>query len=208
MKKFILIQHCQSEHHINNMSGGWTDTPLTPLGIKQAHIIGEKLKSISWNSPCTLYSSDLLRASQTATIIGNYLNLNVSLVTALREINTGIAINQTKDWANAHRNPQTTGSFDLDYLEFDQGETWRQFYTRICNCINNLTHVSTENIIIVSHGCALAYIIAWWLQFTPEMLSNAFFCTSPGSISILSENTFKQHTLALLNDVSHFNILK
>jgi len=31
MVKIILIQHCQSEHHINNMSGGWTDTSLTEL---------------------------------------------------------------------------------------------------------------------------------------------------------------------------------
>ena len=32
MRKIIVIQHCQSEHHINNMTGGWTDTPLTELG--------------------------------------------------------------------------------------------------------------------------------------------------------------------------------
>lgn len=44
MRKIIIIQHCQSEHHINNMSGGWTDTPLTDLGRKQAELIGLKLK--------------------------------------------------------------------------------------------------------------------------------------------------------------------
>jgi hypothetical protein len=25
MRKIIVIQHCQSEHHINNMTGGWTE---------------------------------------------------------------------------------------------------------------------------------------------------------------------------------------
>ncbi|HJF33229.1 MAG TPA: histidine phosphatase family protein, partial [Sporosarcina psychrophila] len=44
MGNIILIQHCQSAHHINNMSGGWTDTPLTDLGRKQAKLIGDKLK--------------------------------------------------------------------------------------------------------------------------------------------------------------------
>lgn len=46
MSNIILIQHCQSEHHINNISGGWTDTSLTELGRKQGEIIGEKLKGI------------------------------------------------------------------------------------------------------------------------------------------------------------------
>ena len=46
MGNIILIQHCQSEHHVNNMSGGWTDTPLTELGRKQAEMIGEKLKGL------------------------------------------------------------------------------------------------------------------------------------------------------------------
>lgn len=36
MGNIILIQHCQSEHHINNISGGWTDTPLTKVGKNQA----------------------------------------------------------------------------------------------------------------------------------------------------------------------------
>ena len=76
MSNIILIQHCQSEHHINNMSGGWTDTPLTELGRKQAELTGEKLKDIVDNNGYALYSSDLLRASQTAEIIGQ-LDLKV-----------------------------------------------------------------------------------------------------------------------------------
>ena len=44
MGKIILIQHCQSEHHINNMSGGWTDTPLTEFGRKQAETYRGEIK--------------------------------------------------------------------------------------------------------------------------------------------------------------------
>lgn len=40
MRKIILIQHCQSEYHINNLTGGWTDTSLTDLGQKQADLLG------------------------------------------------------------------------------------------------------------------------------------------------------------------------
>ncbi|CAM3657971.1 hypothetical protein MALU111345_16490 [Marinicrinis lubricantis] len=42
MRKIYIIQHCQSEHHINNMSGGWTDAPLTELGREQTELVGLK----------------------------------------------------------------------------------------------------------------------------------------------------------------------
>ncbi|MEK5038371.1 histidine phosphatase family protein [Sporosarcina sp. FSL K6-3457] len=86
MSNIILLQHCQSEHHINNMSGGWTDSPLTEVGRKQAEIVGGKLKELIDNNVYTLYSSDLLRASQTAEIVGTQLGLNVIQDKGLREI--------------------------------------------------------------------------------------------------------------------------
>ena len=45
MDEIILVQHCQSEHHINELSGGWTDTPLTEIGRAQAKKAGQRLKN-------------------------------------------------------------------------------------------------------------------------------------------------------------------
>lgn len=123
MRKIIVIQHCQSEHHINNMTGGWTDTPLTELGRNQAELIGLKLKRELGEESYTIYSSDLMRAKQTADIVGDHLNLTVIEDVNLREINTGIAAGKTKDWAREHRNPKPSNEFDLDYQEFQDGET-------------------------------------------------------------------------------------
>ncbi|GIN84225.1 hypothetical protein J6TS2_06110 [Heyndrickxia sporothermodurans] len=75
MNKIILVQHFQSEHHINNMSGGWTDTPLTDLGKTQAEIVG------------------------------THLDLDVMQDKGLYEINTGVAAGKTKDWARTNRKP-------------------------------------------------------------------------------------------------------
>lgn len=60
MRKIILIQHCQSEHHINNLTGGWTNTPLTDLGQKQANLLGAKLKNEIRTEEYTLYSADII----------------------------------------------------------------------------------------------------------------------------------------------------
>lgn len=207
MSNIILIQHCQSEHHINNMSGGWTDTPLTELGRKQADIIGEKLMKCSDNKDYVLYSSDLLRASQTAEIIGAQLSLNVIQDKALREINTGVAAGKTKEWAKANRQPRLRSGFDLDYQEFQNGESWREFYRRVCDCMDRIYELEqNKNLLIVTHGGTLGYILAWWMKFEPDMIVNAFFSSSAGGISVLSQNSFRQNVVNKFNDTSHFDL--
>ncbi|MFX3636695.1 MAG: histidine phosphatase family protein [Candidatus Pristimantibacillus sp.] len=208
MRRIILVQHCQSEHHINEMSGGWTDTPLTELGRRQAEAIGRKLKDGLNSSEYVLYSSDLLRASQTAEITGELLGLEVNINKELREINTGDAAGKTKEWARANRNPRVGSGFDLDYQEFQNGETWRQFYGRVCNCLELLCKTNEKNLLIVTHGGTLAYITAWWLKFSEQMLGNAYFSASPASISILTRNAFNQNVLEVFNDSAHLSLLK
>jgi probable phosphoglycerate mutase len=202
LKEIILIQHCQSEHHVNNLTGGWTDTPLTEWGRKQAQSIATRLKKRSDLADHMLYSSDLKRASQTAAIIGDALAKNVIEDTGLREINNGIAAGKTKAWAKENGKPLPDTGFYIDYLQFPGGETWREFYHRISNCMQKLTE-SAEKLIIVTHGCALGYIVPWWLHFEARMLENAVFRASPGSISVLEWGRFQQNTLKVFNDRAH-----
>ncbi len=214
MRKIIIIQHCQSEHHINNMTGGWTDTPLTKLGREQANLVGLRLKgdiNTDYNPKnYAIYSSDLKRAWQTAEIIGKHLNLPIVSDRGLREINTGIAAGKTKEWAKAHRNPRDKNKFDWEYKEFPQGETWRQFYRRVCSCMEKIFDSEDKNLILVTHGGTLAYIVAWWLKCEEDMMAKCYFIASPGSISILQESNYyiEQHILSIFNDTSHLSELK
>lgn len=208
MRKIVIIQHCQSEHHINNMSGGWTDTPLTDLGRKQADLIGLKLKKDLGEEEYVLYSSDLMRAKQTAEIVGKHLNLNITEHRGLREMNTGIAAGKTKDWARENRNLRASNDFiDLDYQQFQHGETCREFYNRVCGCMESICDSEKRNLIIVTHGGTLAYIIAWWMKFETQMLAKSHFFAEPGSISLLQVNNYQQNTLRVLNDMSHLSKL-
>lgn len=207
MNKIILIQHCQSEHHINNLTGGWTDTPLTDLGRKQANLIGERLKDEISINEYKLFSSDLKRAKQTADIIDSHLNLGVIEELGLREINNGIAAGKTKEWERENQIPIPKDGFDIDHKFFADGETWREFYIRVSECMEKIFSLNNKNLIIVTHGCTLGYIIAWWLRFKPKMLNNAVFSASPASISILTKSKFNQRVLKALNDVSHLKEL-
>ena len=89
MKTIITIQHTQSVHHTNGMVGSWTDWELSELGVSQAKNIGEKLKAELAGREFVIYSSDLLRAKQTAEIVGSYLGLTPLLRSELRERNLG-----------------------------------------------------------------------------------------------------------------------
>lgn len=203
MRQIILVQHCQSEHHINELSGGWTDTPLTKLGQEQANLIGNKLKEWIASEEYIFYSSDLMRAKQTAEIISSYLNLNIVEEIGLREINNGIATGKTKDWVKQNQNPRSSEYYDVDYLSFEGAETPRSFYNRICMCMDKIYRSSNKNILIVTHGVALSNILAWWLDLEVERLKEIYFSALPGSISILSKSIFNQNAVKLFNDTSH-----
>lgn len=203
MGKVIIIQHCQSEHHINDLTGGWTDTPLTKLGQGQANRIGIRLNNEIDSSEYTLYSSDLMRTKETAKIIANHLNLNIIEEKGLREINNGIAIGMTKAWAKENGNLRTKDGFDIDYLAFPKGETVRMFYKRTHECMEKIYAAKKENIIIVTHGGTVSNILAWWLKLRPEILNEACFLASPGSISILTKSRYGQNALRAFNDTLH-----
>lgn len=203
MGEITIVQHCQSEHHINNLSGGWTDTPLTDFGREQANLIGNRLIKEINSEEYVLYSSDLMRAKQTAEIIGSHLNLNVIEERGLREINTGIAAGKTKDWVRENENPRLKEGYDIDYLAFEGAETPREFYKRVSKCMEKVYTFEEKNILIVTHGVALSNMLAWWLKLTPEMLKEACFLGRPGSISVLTKSFYGQNALKLFNDTSH-----
>jgi len=73
--KLILLRHGESEWNLLNKFTGWTDIGLTENGINEAKFSGEQLikKNISIN---TLYTSLLLRATQTANIVSDIIGFD------------------------------------------------------------------------------------------------------------------------------------
>ena len=80
------------------MVGSWTDWELSELGVRQAKRIGERLKNELAEKRFVLYSSDLLRARQTAEIVGNYLGMTPVFRTELRERNLGRCCGKSVQW--------------------------------------------------------------------------------------------------------------
>ncbi len=65
----------------------------------------------------------------------------------------------------------------------------------------------SNHLLVVTHGGTVSQITAWWLRFSEQMLATAYFSASPGSISVLTHNSFHQNVLAVFNDTSHLSLL-
>ena len=86
--KLYFVRHGESEantqHVISNRESPF---PLTPKGRQQAETLAEKLKG---NPFCTMFSSPVLRARETAEILSAALGIPYQVTEALREYDCGI----------------------------------------------------------------------------------------------------------------------
>jgi len=207
LKSIVLVQHCQSEHHINGLTGGWTDTPLTELGRRQALATAQRLQWELAGLHGVIYTSDLIRASQTAAFIAELLGISAVATPELREINNGIAAGMAQEQASKIETTMPHERSSIDWQHFPQGETWRGFYERVASFMDRLAadeHKGTP--ILVTHGGAVINIIAWWLRLDVEMLAKISFGIAPGGITWLTTNSWDERTLKTLSDVSHLTV--
>ena len=153
MKKIIKIQHTQSIHHTNGMVGSWTDWELSELGIEQANRIGKKLKEELAGKSFVMYSSDLLRAKQTAENVGKHLNLTPVLRKELRERNLGRCCGKSVQWMKENKEMYEV---TVDDKLFSDAESRRDEWNRLQPFFDEVMSSNDENIIIVSHGDLLS----------------------------------------------------
>ena len=202
MRKLILARHGESEHHLRGLTGGWTDTPLTDLGRKQAERLGLALANTERNQCSRVFSSDLLRARQTAEIVSRHLGIPPIFRAELRELNNGAAKDKTLEEARSIELPKTEPL--LDWRPYPGAESWRAMTHRVMGFMDNvLAPISDGTALVISHGNALVAIIHWWLGLGEEHWSKISFETDCASLTMLTENAWGERVISKLNDTSH-----
>ncbi|NPA51945.1 MAG: histidine phosphatase family protein [Aquificae bacterium] len=157
MKKIFLCRHGQSEYNAKKIIQGHIDTDLTPQGIVQARLIGERLKTENIEK---IFSSDLKRAYKTATIIGDILGLDVEIDKRIREMHFG-------NWeGKAYEQIYT---YNLDHWQkwlknpvacpLPSQEDIKEFEKRIKSFWEYVNSLQEKNILIVGHGGSIQGII-------------------------------------------------
>lgn len=199
MKSLLLIRHGQAEHHIQEITGGWTDSGLTPTGFMQASLLADRLRLELDGAHLQLASSSLRRAIQTAEILGQVLNLQPMIYPELTDLNNGLAAGKTHVEARSLAKP--TSEPMIDWQPYPEAESWRQFSSRVGNFMEQFVPKMDHTPIFISHAATIHVIITWWLQLPIEY--NTVFGISPASITVLTHNHWNEPVLERLNDCAH-----
>jgi probable phosphoglycerate mutase len=96
METVILIRHGEAVHMVSDLTGGWSQIPLTEKGRDQVSALGTRLKRDLDGIDYAFYCSDLKRAHQTAEIIAEAVGREPIPSRELREFNNGVAADRTK----------------------------------------------------------------------------------------------------------------
>ena len=202
MKTIITIQHTQSVHHTNGMVGSWTDWELSELGVEQANRIGEKLKTELSEKKFIMYSSDLLRAKQTAENIAKYLGLTPILRTELRERNLGKCCGKSVQWLRDNLEMQEK---TIDDRLFSDAESRRDEWNRLKPFYDEIMAGNDENIIIVSHGDLLSVFNTMFLGLNIETINTSEVFGLPGGVSYMFVNDEGKRFIKRVSDMSYIN---
>lgn len=157
MIKIYLIRHGRQNSPLCNV-----DVPLDEAGVRQAKLVGQRLKKLDIDA---LYSSNLIRARQTAEIIGKELNLENNIEENFREISFGAleGLDDTQIKAQYGEFVEQRARADKD-LPCPNGETGKDVYDRvfplILKIINKAKNENIHNIAIVTHGGVIRTLVA------------------------------------------------
>ncbi|MEA4863308.1 MAG: histidine phosphatase family protein [Victivallaceae bacterium] len=205
MKNIVTIQHTQSVHHTNGMIGSWTDWPLSEFGVEQAETLGRNLAVELASGDYVIYTSDLLRASRTAEIVGRHFNVTPIADAALRERNLGEAVGKTSVWAREKYQAYYDGTrkWSIDDKVFQGAESIREAYRRIEEFVGRLLALPHERIMVVSHGDALSIFNAVWLRMEVGMLNRCRISGHPGGVSFMAEDADGKRLITRLSDLAY-----
>ncbi len=204
MKTIYVVAHAESVHHVEQKVGGWYDTGLTEKGQEQAKAVSKRLKEIIEDGGMPLItSSDLLRAKQTAQVIGTEFNCEVRTTPDLREMSQGSAEGKPQKWLD-DRITVAPDDNRLDHVAIENGESKRDFISRIYRAVDEVVNHDASTHVVVTHGFALTFVVARWIGMPIESAGFVNFRSSSGGITHLHQDEFwNNRSVISLNDTTH-----
>ena len=143
MTVLLLVRHGETDWNAAGRLQGHTDRPLNDDGRRQAKELADRLAGEGADA---IYASDLVRAKETAEIVGERLGLTVVIDPDLRE----------KDWGTWEG---LTGD-ERAHVEFE-GESTEDHRDRVMGAVRRIVARHPEQrIVVVTHGGSLRRIQA------------------------------------------------
>lgn len=173
--KITFIRHGQTDHNIQDVIQGHTETEINEQGRKQADEVGKRAKEKGYFS--RIICSPRLRARQTAEIINNHLGIPMEVWDEVGEIDFGTFANKNWDQvAREAKNPNIKHEFrrmNFDLTPF-QGESKLQVQKRLIEAMKKLSKdYPDEHVIIVSHAPIIRMAFHLLKDEYPAVIENA-----------------------------------
>jgi broad specificity phosphatase PhoE len=197
--RLILVRHGETEHNRSNVTLGRADVPLNERGIAQARAVAASFT----RRPATIYTSPLMRASDTAAMIAQHTGADASPDDELIEMDVGELEHLTYDELRA-RYPEFLRvwmSDDCTDARMPGGETLGEVQARAWRFVERtLAAHGDETVVAVTHNFVILTLVCRTLglplggfrRMRPAVGSKTAIHLSPDGARLL-----------WFNDVSH-----
>ncbi len=175
MKQLLLVRHGQSQGNATRRLQGQADSPLSQAGRQQAEMLEPMIR---WLQPDRAVSSDLVRARESAAILG-YADAEID--PAWREIDVG-------DWSDrpiaeiTAADPAAFRNWRSGTRTPPGGESWPDFRERIRAALDRLVGDDGDRPLIVCHGGVIRAACEILLDLPPAKV----LPVAPASLSVLA----------------------
>ena len=172
MTTLILVRHGQSEANLDKCFAGQTNPDLTQMGHEQAEALSTWI--IENFKTDKIYSSDLIRAYNTAKPTSEKIDVPIIKSKALREINAGYWQGKTFDdiidefpveysvWLNNIGNAVCPG-----------GESVEELLYRILTALRKIAKENPDKtVLVVTHATPIRVIQSYYENGSIEMMHN------------------------------------
>jgi probable phosphoglycerate mutase len=154
MTEFTFIRHGETDWNLQQRFQGQIDVPLNATGQAQARRLALRLAP---TPAAALFSSDLLRARETAAPLAQAWRLPVQALPGLREQSFGVLEGLDVPTIQS-RHPDLWAQWLVHRAEFalPGGESLRQFHDRVLAAVAALAELNAgQHIAVVTHGGVL-----------------------------------------------------
>jgi len=206
VRTVLVVVHPEATHHVEGIVGGWYDSDLTAVGLRDAESAAVAVRNaIPGDAQVDVVSSDLIRCRRTAEAIATPLGVTPSFDRRLREKSYGIAGGRPQSWLDRRFVPPPPTGERMHHDEgVDGAETKAAFAERVYAAVDDVLSRPVQWQVIVTHGFALTYVVAAWIGMPVEALGYVAFRAGPGSITTLHEDDhFHNRSVVTLASTDH-----
>jgi phosphoserine phosphatase len=150
MTTILLARHGETDWNLQQRWQGHTDTPLNATGREQARALGQELAGERIDA---VFSSDLIRAHETARMVAEPRGLDVTAVRGLRERSFGSLEGLTTEEIEM-RHPGLE-------LPWSDGETREEMAERVLGALQRIAETHPDGrVLVVCHGGPMRVVLA------------------------------------------------